>query len=261
MLFPWEASLITIHSQLPTSLHFLLTNDDGIHAPGLAAMAKAVNLIPGASCTVVAPESERSMCGHRLTTHEPLLTEQIGHGRYAVSGTPADCVRLALFALEAKPDMVLSGVNAGGNMGQDIPVSGTCAAAREAAYHGLPAVAMSHYLKSGLKVDWERAARWAAEVLREILQLSEKVEDDSFWNVNFPHLPEGDLPVPARVATVPCRAPLLVSYESRPESEETGIGNRLIHRYNARYADRPVLAGSDVEACFGGQVSVSRVRL
>lgn len=218
-------------------------------------MVKAVNLIPGATLTVVAPESERSMCGHRLTTHEPLVSERLEDGRYAISGTPADCVRIALFALGVKPDVVLSGINAGGNMGQDIPVSGTCAAAREATYHGLPAIAMSHYLKSGLKVDWNRTASWAAEVIKELLG---QHQQGAFWNINFPHLPADEVILPPRVKTMPCRAPLGVSYESTRLGESA---ERMTHRYNARYADRPMESGSDVEACFGGNVSVAQVML
>ena len=113
--------------------HFLLTNDDGIDAPGLAALERCARLIPDARVSVIAPVREHSMCGHRLTTHSPLRVERRGDDRWAVDGTPADCVRLALFALGIRPDWVLSGVNAGGNLGQDIHVSGTCAAARTTA--------------------------------------------------------------------------------------------------------------------------------
>ncbi len=115
-------------------MHFLLTNDDGIDAPGLAALEAAVRSLPGAQVSIVAPDSERSLCGHRVTTHQPIYVSPRGEGRYSTSGTPADCVRVALFGLGIRPDFVLSGVNAGGNMGQDLPISGTTASAREAAY-------------------------------------------------------------------------------------------------------------------------------
>ena len=94
-------------------MHFLLTNDDGIDAPGLAALEKAMRRIPGACVSVVAPMREQSMCGHRLTPHSPLRVESRGENRWAVDGTPADCVRLGLFAYDLKPDWVLSGINAG----------------------------------------------------------------------------------------------------------------------------------------------------
>ncbi|HSI63038.1 MAG TPA: 5'/3'-nucleotidase SurE [Candidatus Saccharimonadia bacterium] len=238
-------------------MHFLITNDDGIHAPGLAAMAEAVALIPGATCTIVAPSQERSQCGHSLTTHSVLTAVQESENRYHTSGTPADCVRIGLFALGIKPDFVLSGVNAGGNMGQDIPISGTLAGAREAAYHGIPAIAVSHYLVSGIALDWPRVARWTAQILQDLT--SHKLEDGEFWNVNLPHLPPGEMDAPARVETRPCRLPLNVAYED-VMADDTPHGHRML-KYTARYADRPVEAGSDVEACFGGRISVSRLRI
>ena len=120
------------------AMHFLLTNDDGIHAPGLAALAEAIRLRPDSTLTIVAPSTEQSQCGHRVTTREPITVTQHGADRYSVDGTPADCVRIALFALGLAPDFVISGVNAGGNLGQDLHISGTVAGAREAAFHGLP---------------------------------------------------------------------------------------------------------------------------
>jgi 5'-nucleotidase len=235
-------------------LHFLITNDDGIHAPGIAALAQAVALLPESTCTVVAPDVERSMCGHRLTTHEAFYTTEIAPDRHAVDGTPADCVRVALFGLKLKPDFVLSGVNAGGNMGQDIYVSGTCAAAREAAYHGIPAMAISHYRKSALAMDWERTSRWVAELVAELMRA--RLEDGQYWNVNLPHLPPGDVVLPPRVMATPGRAPLLVSFES----SEVAPG-RVQHRYNARYENRPAEPGSDVAICFGGEIAVSKLRV
>jgi 5'-nucleotidase len=192
------------------------------------------------------------MCGHRVTTREQLIVERLDDVRYGVSGTPADCVRVALFALDVKPDFVISGVNAGGNLGQDLPVSGTVAAAREAAFHGLPAIALSHYLIKNLRVDWARAAEWTAEVLRELL--SETLGDGEFWNVNLPHLPPGGVSLPARVRTAPSRAPLGVSYANVGDA----MGRRIL-QYDATYAERPAPEGSDVAVCFGGRVSVSRL--
>ncbi len=236
-------------------MHFLLTNDDGIHAPGLTALEAAVRMLPGASVTVVAPDEERSMCGHRVTTREPLFVEKLDEGRYTVSGTPADCVRVALFGLNLKPDFVLSGVNAGGNMGQDLPVSGTVAAAREAAYHGLPAAALSHYMVKDLAVDWARLTHWSREMIAELLM--ELPGDGQFWNVNFPHHPIGTMPLPERVRVKPSREPLKVSF-ARQKEDASG---RLVLQYNAEYKDRPAPEGTDVAVCFGGQVAVSLISI
>ncbi len=236
-------------------MHFLLTNDDGIHAPGLAALEAAARMLPGATVTIVAPEEERSMCGHRVTTREQILVEQLAEGRYGVSGTPADCVRIALFGLHLKPDFVLSGVNAGGNMGQDLPVSGTVAATREAAFHGLPAAALSHYLIKDLAVDWTRLALWSREMIVELL--AEPLGDGQFWNVNFPHHTSGAMPLPPRLRAKPCREPLRVSFSR----QSVDVAGRLVLQYDAQYKDRPAPEGTDVAVCFGGQVAVSLISI
>mgnify|MGYP000894931129 CR=1 FL=1 len=166
-----------------------------------------------------------------------------------VGGTPADCVRLALRALDLRPAWVLSGVNAGGNMGQDIVISGTVAAAREAAYHGLRAMALSHYLIRDLAVDWLRVGEWAGELMRELSGAA--LADGEFWNVNLPHHPPGTLGLPERLPCHPARSPLNVSYAPTEHG----------HVYTASYAERPQDPGSDVEVCFSGRVAVSRLRI
>lgn len=230
----------------------LLTNDDGIDAPGLAAAEQAVRSL-GWRAVIVAPDSEKSMCGHRVTTHSPLSVETRAADRFAVQGTPADCVRIALFALDLRPDLVLSGINAGGNMGQDLVISGTVAAAREAAYHGLPSIALSHYLKRGLEVDWPRTATWAATILGELHHATKAPR--SFWNINFPHLPAGEAALPPRIRCEPAKSPLNVSFARR---EDTG---GLSFDYTASYAERPRDPGSDVQACFADQVAISLISI
>jgi 5'-nucleotidase len=225
-------------------MRVLLTNDDGITAPGLRALEEAVTQL-GWQPVVVAPAVEQSMCGHRVTTHQPLKVEQHAEHRHAVHGTPADCVRIALFALDVKPAFVLSGVNAGGNLGQDIVISGTVAAAREAAYHGLRSFAFSHYMIRGLAVDWRRTASWIAEILGETH--TQEQPHRTFWNVNLPHLPPDVQTLPPRVPCPPARSPLNVSY----------IRNEHGFAYTASYADRPRDPGSDVDACFSGNIAVS----
>lgn len=225
-------------------MHVLLTNDDGIGAPGLQALEKAAGQL-GWQFTVVAPVVEQSQCAHRVTTHQPLKVDSHAEHRYAVHGTPADCVRLALFALDVKPDLVLSGINAGGNLGQDIVISGTVAAAREAAYHGLRSFAFSHYLIRSLHVDWERTATWVAELLQEI-----HVQDQphhTFWNVNLPHLAPGPALLPPRLVCPPARSPLNVSYAKGEHG----------YAYTASYASRPQDPDSDVAACFSGNIAIS----
>lgn len=237
------------------TMHFLLTNDDGIHAAGLEALAAAVSRLPDAMSTIVAPVCEYSQCGHRVTTREPIYVERRGERRFAVSGTPADCVRMAVFGLGIQPDYVVSGVNHGGNMGQDIVISGTVAAVREAAYHGIPAAAFSHYLIKQLDLDWPRVADWTVELLKSLL--GKLLKAGEFWNVNFPHLPPGSASIPEVVYCQPAMSPLKVAYESVPNDGES----QSEFRYTGVYASRPRDPGSDVEACFNGRIAVSRLSI
>ncbi len=234
-------------------MRILLVNDDGIDAPGLAALETACAQAfsdDSLEIYVVAPASEASQIGHRVTTDHPIVVETRGERRFAVAGTPADCTRLALAnLLPNRPDMVLSGINAGGNLGQDIVISGTVAAAREAAYHGVRAVAVSHYMRSGIELCWETSARRTASILKRLVH--EDLADGEFFNVNLPHL-EKDAAEPEVIETTPERAPMLIGYENTPSG----------YRYNGRYADRPQSsADGDVAVCFGGNISLSRLKL
>src|SRR5215831_19230283 len=166
-------------------MRLLLTNDDGIDAPGLQALRTAAILL--GDPVVVAPVEGLSGCSHRITTHRPLRVEERGLGRYAVDGTPADCVRIGLQHIAPDAAWVLSGINAGGNLGADVWHSGTVAAAREAVLHGWPAIALSHYRKRGVDYDWHRAAAWAVPLLRDLM--ARPWQPGTFWNVNLPHLP------------------------------------------------------------------------
>jgi 5'-nucleotidase len=233
-------------------MNVLLTNDDGVHAPGLQALVESVRQL-GWQPVVVAPATEQSQCGHRVTTHQHLKVVPLGEHRYAVHGTPADCVRIALFALDLRPDLVLSGINAGGNMGQDIVISGTVAAAREAAYHGIRSFALSHYLIRDLTVDWSRTAGWAAHVLGHLHPLPQA--ERSFWNVNLPHLGPGHTQPPPLVHCSPAVSPLNVEY-TRHEA-----GDALHFSYSASYASRPRDPGSDVAACFSGNIAASLLQV
>ena len=233
-------------------MHVLLTNDDGIEAPGLVALAEACRGWAGRAI-VVAPKDPHSGCGHRVTTDRPLVLHEVGPDRYWVDGTPADCVRLALAALFASgpgPDWVLSGINAGGNLGVDIHHSGTVAAAREAALHGAPALAVSHYHRREVPIDWERAARWMRAVLKGVVP--RPLGEGEFWNVNFPHpLEETGHAVPEFVDCVIDPSPLPLGYENAVDG----------WRYRSRYHERARVPGGDVATCFGGRIAVSKGRV
>lgn len=239
---------------LSGKMKVLLTNDDGVGAAGLGALEAACRGA-GHEVWVVAPAVEQSMCGHRITTHGEISVTKLGGQRFSVGGTPADCVRMGLFGLGLKPDAVFSGVNHGGNLGQDIHISGTCAAAREAAYHGVPAVAFSHYLVRELAVDWDRVSGWIEALLPGLADEASRLRG-AFVNVNFPHLPPGAADCPEVKRTKAARSPLPVAFECRADALDA---RRSYFHYAARYADRAQDEGSDVQVVFGGRVSVCQV--
>jgi 5'-nucleotidase len=160
----------------------LVSNDDGVHAPGLAALAAALERV--GEVFVVAPDRERSAVGHALTLHRPLTVEGCGRRRFAVNGTPSDCVNLAILGiLPARPDVVVSGVNAGSNLGDDVTYSGTVSAALEGALLGVAAIAVSLVGSTG-DADYGRAARVAADLTRRLL--AEPHRGVTLLNVNVP---------------------------------------------------------------------------
>ena len=224
----------------------ILTNDDGIDAPGLAALAAAAAGL--GEIRVVAPLGPWSSKAHAVTTHGPIRIEPRPGGRFAVDGSPADCVRLALHHLAPGAAWVLAGINAGGNLGADVHHSGTVAAAREAVLHGRPAIALSHYIARGRPIDWTAATRRAAAVLRDLL--ARPWVPGTFWNVNLPH-PEPGAPEPAVVSCPLDPSPLPLSFR---------IEGDFAH-YDGDYQRRARVPGGDVATCFGGRIAVTLVTL
>jgi 5'-nucleotidase len=166
-------------------MHILLSNDDGIHAPGLAALRLA--LAPLGEVHVVAPDRERSATGHGITVHKPLRPKQVkftdGTFGWAVDGTPADCVKLAIEALLPEaPDIVVSGINYGANLGTDVLYSGTVSAAIEGIINGFPAVAIS--LATYESDDFQYAAAFAGLIIPGLIK--ENKRECNLVNINVP---------------------------------------------------------------------------
>ncbi len=171
-------------------MKILLSNDDGVHAAGLQAMYQELKKL--GEVWVVAPLEEKSTTGHALTLHKPLRMISMGPRFYGVSGTPADCVSLGIRqVIKAIPDLVVSGINRGGNLGQDVYYSGTVSAAREACILGIPALAVSlavDFVKSRnqpeSKLHYSSAAKMAIHLLRKI----KKIPKHTLLNLNVPDL-------------------------------------------------------------------------
>lgn len=221
---------------------FILTNDDGIDAPGILALSQAVK----EDFIIVAPQDQLSGCGHQVTTHRPIQVQVRSTKAYALKGTPADCTRFALKKLQ--PSYVLSGINAGGNLGVDVYISGTVAAVREAAIHGIPAIAISHWIKRPLVIDWQVASAWTVTVLDKLLSLP--LPAKCFWNVNLPHLPPGS-PEPEIVFCSPSSDPLPLDFRVEGDS----------FYYVGEYAKRNRTPGTDVDVCFSGKIAVVQLQV
>jgi 5'-nucleotidase len=166
----------------------LVTNDDGINAPGLRVLERIARQLSG-DVWVVAPETNQSGASHSLTMHRPLRIRRLSRRRFAVDGTPTDCVLLALqIVIKGGPaDLVLSGVNHGGNLGEDVTYSGTIAAAMEATLFNVPAFALSQSCRNGQPVSWETAEQHATELIARLF--TKDWPQDLLININFPDCP------------------------------------------------------------------------
>jgi 5'-nucleotidase len=224
----------------------VLTNDDGVDAPGIQALRKAVGGL--GRIRVIAPSGPLSGCGHRVTTHDPIQICQRADDCLAVSGTPVDCVRLAVHHLATDTDWFLSGINAGANLGTDVHHSGTVAAVREATIRGRPGIAISQYIARGWPIDWTCATTWATGVIQTLLAMP--WEPGSFWNVNLPHLAPGS-PQPETVFCPLDPSPLPLNYRVE---RDTAL-------YAGDYHSRARQPAGDVTTCFGGNISVTLVRV
>jgi 5'-nucleotidase len=179
-------------------LRILITNDDGINAPGLAVLDEIANALAGPNGEVwtVAPAFEQSGVGHCISYTTPMMISQMDDRRYAAQGSPADCVLAALHDVmtDARPDLVLSGVNRGNNSAENAVYSGTVGAAMEAALQGVPAVALSQYYgpeNKDLDDQFESARAHGLSTLRTLLDKGVWTRDDYgiFYNINFPPVP------------------------------------------------------------------------
>jgi len=234
----------------------ILTNDDGVDAPGIWALRQAL----GNRGLVIAPMDHLSGCSHQLTGGRPIRVERRDRHTYALDGTPADCARMGLHhrntilhpedlaATDDEMTWVISGINAGANLGVDTYSSGTVAAVREAAFYRVPGIAISHYIHRRRPIDWEAVVPLAAKVLDKVMSLP--IEPGVFWNINLPH-PESYEPEPEIVFCPLCTQPMPVEYVL----EEEGF------RYAGVFGDRLRDSNADVDVCLSGKVAVSTIRL
>lgn len=196
----------------PLLRRVLLTNDDGIAAPGLALLERLAAEL-AEEVWVVAPEHDQSGTGQGISLHAPLRVFAHGERRYAVSGTPSDCVMFAMaeFLRDGPPDLVLSGINSGANIADSVPYSGTIGAVLSADLLGLPAIGLSQAFLDRAAIDWSPVQRYAGSLIRALWARREA--DGCCWNLNFPACPAAEIGQlrMARQARGSIRAPRLLA--------------------------------------------------
>ncbi len=222
----------------------LLTNDDGVHASGLAALATALDEL--GDVYVLAPEREQSACGHALTLHRPLRVERLSERRFAVNGTPSDCVNLGVLGfLPEKPVLVVSGVNHGSNLGDDVTYSGTVSAAMEGTLLGVPSIAVS--LVDGGEFD--RAADLGRVIATRVLVSG--LPRKTLLNVNVP-------PQPARGIRLTRLGHRVYSDKIVEQTDPRG---RTHYWIGAGEPEWEELHGTDMGAIHDGYVSITPLHL
>jgi len=233
-------------------MRILLTNDDGIASPGLRALAEELQSV--GDVVIYAPEREQSCSGHAITLHKPLrIREAALNGlpvsAHTVSGTPADCVVLANLQEAPPPDLVVSGINAGANLGEEVFYSGTVAAAMEAALHGLRSIAVS--VTAYQDCDYRAAARFVAEFAPTYLEMT--LPPDTLINVNVPNLP------PDEIAGVQVTRLGRRSYENFVEKRDDPRG-RPYYWFGGTAQETDSGQGTDIRAVHSGVISVTPLR-
>lgn len=206
-----------------------------------------------AEILIVAPDRCRSECGHSIETKRPLTITSVKKNWHALNGTPVDCVRVAVHAMRFQPDLVLSGINAGANLGVNLMVSGTFAAAKEANVFGFPSMAISQYRHPNVPKTWDHTPEWLKETLCEFIETAYRpnvANAPPLWNMNLPAVhPEKGI-IPERVFCDVDRCPLDRSGSINEKNE--------VH-FELDFHNRPRESGRDVAHCFDGRITISKL--
>ncbi len=239
-------------------MRILLTNDDGIHAPGLASLERIAGALSD-DVWVVAPEFDQSGLAHSLSLNDPLRLRQVSDKKFALRGTPSDTVIMAVRRLLAdkRPDLILSGVNAGQNTADDVTYSGTVAGAIEGTLLGVPSIAVSQaasYDDGDRQVPWETAEAHGPGLVRRILDFG--FPPGVLYNINFPNRPADK--VAGIASTVQGRIDHRLHIEERRDGRGLPYFWLAYQRGSLNSAEQP---GTDVEALERGLISVTPLRL
>jgi 5'-nucleotidase len=235
-------------------MRILLTNDDGIHAEGLAVLERIARQLSD-DVWIVAPETDQSGLAHSLTLSEPLRLRKIGDKHFALRGTPTDCVIMGIReVLPEKPDLVLSGVNDGANMADDVTYSGTIAGAIEGTLQGVRSFALSQAVRreNGRVVPWDVVETYAADLIRKLIDVD--LPDGTFLNLNFPNCEPGD------VQGVEVTSQGKLDFGLTIDAREDGRGKPY---YWLRFGERKgqFRDGTDIQAIKENKISVTPLKL
>jgi 5'-nucleotidase len=237
-------------------MRILVTNDDGIHAPGLAVAEKIARTLTD-DVWVVAPETEQSGASHSLTLSLPLRLREAGPKRFAVTGTPTDCVMIAAAEVmkDGKPDLVLSGVNRGSNLADDVTYSGTIAGAMEGTALGIPSIALSqsYDFEVGYHVPWSCAEAHGPEVVRRLVETG--WPEDVLMNVNFPACEPGE------VAGVEATAQGKRDMQTATMERRVDLRNNPYFWIGFRRVRSHPVEGSDLAAIYEKRISITPLHL
>jgi 5'-nucleotidase len=237
-------------------VRILLTNDDGIHAEGLAVLERIARALSD-DVWIVAPETDQSGLAHSLTLSEPLRLRKVSDKHYALRGTPTDCVIMGVKEVmkDHKPDLVLSGVNSGANMADDVTYSGTIAGAIEGTLQGIKSFALSqaaNYLDGERRVPWEIAELYAPDLLRKLLAV--EMPDWTFMNLNFPNCK------PDAVQGIAVTSQGKLDFGINVEQRNDGRGLPYYWlKFDGRTGD--FRDGTDIQAVRDGKISVTPLKL
>lgn len=232
----------------------LLVNDDGIDAPGLRLLEHIARRFTD-DVWVVAPDEEKSGASHSLSITQPVRVRQLADKRYAIKGTPTDCALLAVYELmtDRRPTMLLSGINRGANLAEDLTYSGTAAAAMEGTLLGIPSVAISQVFELGGDTHWDTAERFLPPLLERLLNWDWPA--GLFVNINFPDQPPESVRG-VRVTTQGQRPPGAFTPEKRYDGREVPY-----YWIRLRYPEGNAHPDTDLEAMLDNRVSVTPMHL
>ncbi|ATQ42467.1 5'/3'-nucleotidase SurE [Caulobacter mirabilis] len=238
-------------------MRILLTNDDGIHAEGLETLERIARALTD-DVWIAAPEYEQSGAGRALTLSDPLRVRKVRDRTWAVEGTPTDCVMMGVRELVegAKPDLVLSGVNRGQNLAEDVTMSGTVAGAIEGMALGIPSIALSQamtYFHDEVTAHWETAEAFGPGIVRRLLEVG--WPEDVIMNVNFPALP------PEQVTEVEVTRQGFRDNHMRTFEKRTDLRGRNYYWMGFTGKLSQPADGTDLRAIYDGRISVSPLHI